>query len=105
MKKYLSKIVLGSALCASSLAFAGESAPLVLSEVQMDSVTAGNYCPPPRPTSTSTYQRISQSQGNTNNVSISPTVGANLAVLSLGSPQTVGSYTTQAGGTQVAGIK
>ncbi|MDB5950789.1 MAG: hypothetical protein JWR65_2644 [Massilia sp.] len=102
MNKHLNKIVLGSALCVSSLAFAAEPAPLVLSELQMDSVTAGTGTSTPhRSTSNSTNQRNTQIQGRTTNISVSPTVGANVAILNTGG-QNVGSYTTQSGGTQYA---
>jgi hypothetical protein len=104
MNKHVSKIVLGSALCASSVAFAAEQAPMVLSEVQMDSVTAGTGTYHPASTSTWTSQTITQTQGNTRNVSFSPTIGANLALFNQGN-QSVGSYTYQAGGTQFALIK
>jgi hypothetical protein len=102
MNKYLGKIILGSALSASSLAFAAESAPLALSEIQMDSVTAGTSvpCPPPR-TTTVTRQTITQTQGDTYNASFSPTIGANLALINTGG-QNVGAYTVQTGGTQYA---
>jgi hypothetical protein len=101
MNKYLTKIVLGSALSASSLVFAAESAPLALSEMQMDSVTAGTVVHSPPPRTTSTRQTITQTQGDTYNSSFSPTVGANLAFFNKGS-QNVGAYTVQTGGTQVA---
>jgi hypothetical protein len=104
MNKYLTKIAVGSALCASSLAFAAESTPLVLSEVQMDSVTAGTTMPPPPPHTATTSQRITQYQGDTYNASFSPTIGANLALFNTGG-QNVGSYTYQTGGKQVAVIK
>jgi hypothetical protein len=102
MNKYLSKILLGSALSASSLVFAAESAPLALTEIQMDSVTAGTSMqhPPPR-TQTQTRQTIEQKQGSTYNASFSPTVGANLAVINTGG-QRVGANTVQTGGTQTA---
>lgn len=102
MNKYLTKIVLGSALSASSLVFAAESAPLALSETQMDSVTAGSvvHTPPPR-NNNSTRQTITQTQGDTYNSSFSPTLGANLAFFN-GGNQNVGAYTVQTGGTQVA---
>ena len=102
--KYFGKIVLGSALCASSMAFAAEpaSSSVVLSEQQMDSVTAGTVSSG----SSFSYTRtsITQTQGDTKNVSFSPTIGANLAFFNWGG-QNVGSYTYQSGGTQVAVIK
>jgi hypothetical protein len=100
MNKYLSKIILGSALSASSLVFAAESAPLTLSEIQMDSVTAGTSMPYPSPR-TETRQTITQKQGSTYNASFSPTIGANLALINTGG-QNVGAYTVQTGGTQTA---
>jgi hypothetical protein len=100
MKKYLSKLALGSALCASSLAFAAEPASSVLSDQQMDLVTAGRVANSPSP-SRGTRQTINQTQGNTYNVSVSPTVGANIALFNSGN-QSVGASTSQSGGTQRA---
>jgi hypothetical protein len=101
MNKYLGKIVLGSALCASSLAFAAEQAPMVLSEVQMDSVTAGTgtYMQP-RTSSTYTRQTITQKQ-YTDNYAFAPTIGLNLAGVNTGG-QNVGALVYQSGGTQTA---
>jgi hypothetical protein len=101
MKKYLSKLALGSALCASSLAFAAEPASSVLSDQQMDLVTAGNVANSRSPSRVGTRQTINQTQGNTYNVSVSPTVGANIALFNSGN-QSVGSSTFQSGGTQRA---
>jgi hypothetical protein len=104
MKKYLSKLALGSALCASSIAFAAEPASSVLSDQQMDLVTAGhagNQSPSPSSSRGATRQTINQTQGNTYNVSVSPTIGANVALLNSGN-QNVGSRTYQSGGTQSA---
>jgi len=108
MKHYLSKIVFGSALCVSGFAFAAEPAAssMVLSEQQLDSVTAGgNYeHPHPHPTPASrsyTSQSITQTQGSTRNFSVSPTVGVNVSVFGSGT-QNVGSTTYQSGGTQTA---
>lgn len=103
MKKYLSKLAIGSALCASSMAFAAEPASLVLSDQQMDSVTAGNMghqLPPQASSRSASSQTISQTQ-STRNVSISPTVGVNVSVFGSGT-QSVGSSTYQSGGTQTA---
>jgi hypothetical protein len=106
MKKYLNKLALGSALCASSIAFAAEPASLVLSDQQMDSVTAGGMAPhsPPSWSRVATRQTITQTQGNTNNFSVSPTVGVNVSVFGSGT-QNVGSTTFQSGGTQIATIR
>jgi hypothetical protein len=108
MNKYFGKIIIGSALCASSMAFAGESASttMVLSEQQMDSVTAGGSHTSSHPSFSSfTVQSISQRQGDSTNVNISPTVGLNVAVLTLGGNQSVrGGNTYQSGGTQIAYI-
>jgi hypothetical protein len=104
MKKYLSKLAMGSALCASSMAFAAEPASLVLSDLQMDSVTAGRMAhqlPPQASSRSASSQIISQTQGNTRNVSVSPTVGVNVSVFGSGT-QNVGSTTYQSGGTQTA---
>jgi hypothetical protein len=101
----VSKIVLGAALCGSSLAFAAEpaSSSMVLSEQQMDVVTAGTGNSSSRNTA---INAISQRQGDSTNVSIAPTVGLNVAVLTLGNRQSVtGAKTTQSGGTQTAVIK
>jgi hypothetical protein len=108
MKKYIGKIIIGSALCASSIAFAGESASttMVLSDQQMDTVTAGTGSSYHPSTSSFSWQSISQTQGNTTNVNVSPTVGLNLAVLTFGGSQTVrGGNTYQSGGTQIAYIR
>lgn len=101
MNKYFGKILLGSALCASSLAFAGESTSVLsLSDQQMDTVTAGTSRAP----SSYNFQSIYQRQGSTTNVNVSPTVGLNVAVLTFGSRQSVtGGNTYQTGGIQVAG--
>jgi hypothetical protein len=117
MNKYFGKIIIGSALCASSIAFAGESASttMVLSEQQMDTVTAGGSTGgcgcggsggSSHPSASSfTWQSITQRQGDSTNVNVSPTVGLNVAVLTFGSNQSVtGGNTYQRGGTQIAGI-
>jgi hypothetical protein len=105
MKKCLSKLALGSALCASSMAFAAEPVSSVLSDQQMDLVTAAgngaNHSPAPSSSRVITRQTINQTQGDTYNVSISPTIGANVALFNWGN-QNVGSYTYQSGGTQSA---
>jgi hypothetical protein len=104
MKKYPSKLALGSALCASSIAFAAEPASSVLSDQQMDLVTAGhaaNQLPLPSSWRGATRQTINRTQGNTYHVSVSPTVRAYVALLNWRN-QNVGSYTYQSGGTQSA---
>lgn len=102
MKKYIGKVVLGSVMCVSSMAFAGESttSAVSLSDQQMDSVTAGTSAS----SSSFNWQSIYQRQGGTTNVNVSPTLGANLAILTFGGRQSVsGGNTYQTGGIQIAG--
>jgi hypothetical protein len=85
MRKYLSRLLFGSAMSASAFAFAAEpvSAPLVLSDVQMDVVTAGGGKAKPAHQSNrnNSSQNSNQSNEGTNVV-----VGVNpaIAVLSNG---------------------
>jgi hypothetical protein len=73
------------------------ASPMVLSDSQMDTVTAGSKASKPSRTSSTTN---TQTTGNTVNIGVNPTVGANVAVLNTGT-QSVGAYNPQSGSTQV----
>jgi hypothetical protein len=73
--------------------------PMARSGSQMDVVTTGTNSTPTEPTTTVT--RITQTQGDTTNVSVDRTVRANVRILNFGWDQNVGAYNPQSGGTQV----
>ena len=96
MKKQLMALIVGSVMSAAAFAVEPAASPMVLSDTQMDTVTAGAK-PKPRPTSTVTN---TQTAGNTINVGFNPTVGANVAGINTGG-QNVGAYNPQSGSTQI----
>jgi hypothetical protein len=101
MKNYLSKLLIGTALCTSGFAFAAEPASksIVLSDAQMEVVTAGtNNQHSPRPANNNSS--VNQNNNKSINVGINPTVGANIAVLNTGN-QNVGANNPQSGQTQI----
>jgi hypothetical protein len=102
MKKQIMALIVGSVL--STAAFAAEpvASPKALSDSEMELVTAGTKSHPPKSPSNSTRTTNTQTQGDTINVGINPTVGANVAVLNFGrTNQNVGAYNPQTGGTQI----
>jgi hypothetical protein len=112
MKKYLKiTIIITSGLCASNLAFAAEpaSSSMLLSDQQMDSVTAGGdsdifgidsdiFSIPP----SWLEPGIHRETGDTTNVSYSPTTKVNINDTPGSQTQqtVVGAQTTQTGGVQ-----
>jgi hypothetical protein len=99
MKKQIMALIVGSVMSTAAFAVEPAANPQALSDSQMDLVTAGTNSHPTKPTTTVT--RITQTQKNTN-IGINPTVGANVAILTLGGNQNVGANNPQkAGGVQV----
>jgi hypothetical protein len=98
MKKQLMALIVGSVMSTAAFAVEPAASPMVLSDSQMDTVTAGTKAPP-KPRSTSTVTNT-QTAGDTINVGINPTVGANLALINTGG-QNVGAYNPQSGSTQI----
>jgi hypothetical protein len=98
MKKQLMALIVGSVMSTAAFAVEPAASPMVLSDSQMDTVTAGTKAPP-KPRSTSTVTNT-QTAGDTINVGINPTVGANLALINAGG-QNVGAYNPQSGSTQI----
>jgi Tfp pilus assembly major pilin PilA len=86
----------------STAAFAVESTanPMVLSDSQMDMVTAGTDSTPTQP-ATSTVTEVTQTQGDTINFKYNPTVCTNVQILPFGSGQNVGANNPQSGGVQI----
>jgi hypothetical protein len=99
MKNYFSKLLIGTALCTSGFAFAAEPASkaMVLSDAQLEAVTAGHQRPAK---STSNNSSVNQNGNKSTNIGINPTIGANVAVLTTGN-QSVGAYNPQSGQTQI----
>jgi hypothetical protein len=96
MKKLVMALITGSAI--STAAFAAEPAanPMVLSDNQMDVVTAGGYYYQPKPTV--------DNSGKTTNVNIAPTFGSvNIVPIGRNSADTTGATTNQGGNGSVNG--
>jgi hypothetical protein len=96
MKKQLMALIVGSVMSAAAFAAEPVASPMVLSDTQMDTVTAGSKA---KPTRTSTVTNT-QTAGDTINVGFNPTVGVNVAGINIGG-QNVGAYNPQSGSTQI----
>lgn len=105
MKKQIMALIVGSVMSTAVFAADQVAAPKALSDSEMDVVTAGTKTSPPRPATNSSQRSNQYMQGNTVNVGINPTVGANVAILSLGGAQNVGAYNPQSGASQTSIIK
>jgi hypothetical protein len=91
MKKRIMALIVGSVM--STAAFAAEPAanPMVLSDSQLDVVTAGGN-------SSQCQQSTADNSGNTVNVNVSPTVGSvNVVPIGSNSSNTSGATTNQGG--------
>jgi hypothetical protein len=99
MKNYFSKLLIGTALCTSGFAFAAQPASkaMVLSDAQMEVVTAGTMAPH---TTTANNSSVNQNGNKSTNTSFNPTIGANVALFNTGN-QNVGAYNPQFGQTQI----
>jgi hypothetical protein len=102
MKNYFSKLLIGTALCTSGFAFAAQpaSTAMVLSDAQMEVVTAGTRAPAHSSNHTSNNSSVNQNGNKSTNIGINPTVGANVALFNKGN-QNVGAYNPQSGQTQI----
>ena len=97
MKNQIMAIIAGPVMSAAAFAVGPAAEPMVLSDSQMDMVTAGADSTETEPTVT----EVTQIQGDTFNYKYNPIVSTNVQILPFGADQNVGAINPQSGGVQI----